>query len=112
MSAVSVSTSVAVLIVVPLSPTVVVGLPTFAQSTPASPVALTSSVRAAVVGISAERNSIEKAPMTSPTTDTLSTVPVVMTSTTSVPLAYPLPLLATTPNMIEPGAAIEVSPSA
>src|SRR3990167_1095400 len=38
MSAVSASTSVAVLTVVPEKTTTVVGLPTFAQSTPASPV--------------------------------------------------------------------------
>ena len=53
MSAVSTSTSVAVLMVVPLRLTVVVAPPMLAQSMPASPPLDTSSVRPAVVGLSA-----------------------------------------------------------
>ena len=53
------STSVAVLTVVPDKLSDVVGLPTFAQSTPASPPADTSNVRPAVVGLNDERFSIE-----------------------------------------------------
>ena len=58
MSCVSVSMSVAVLIVVPERLIVVVGDPTLAKSIPASPPAETSSVLPAVVGFSAPKASV------------------------------------------------------
>ena len=80
----------------------VVGLPILAQSTPASPPALTSSVRAAVVGMTAERFSIENDPISYPTTELPPTVPVVMTKLTFVAVANPLPLEATTRTLCNP----------
>jgi hypothetical protein len=82
---VSTSTFCVVLIVVPERSTAVVGLPTFAQSTPASPPADTSSALPAVVGLSAAVLRIVKLATTEPTTLTLSTVPVVITMSKNEP---------------------------
>ncbi len=60
--------------------TAVVGLPTFAQSSPASPPALTSSVRAATVGLSEESLRSVKEPSTEPARFVLPTMPPLSTT--------------------------------
>ena len=77
---VSTSTFCVVAMVVPVRASEVVGLPTFAQSKPASPPLLTSSVRSAVVGRNAERFARLNEPTLVPTTEIESTVPVVITT--------------------------------
>ena len=74
-------------IVVPLRFSVVVGLPTLAQSIPASPVEDTSSVLPAVVGLSVDVLRSVNEPTTEPTDEIESTVPAVITTSKNEPAA-------------------------
>jgi len=66
---------------------VVVGLPMLAKSIPASPPLDTSRVRPEVVGFRAEVFLSVNRPTTTPTAETLSTVPVVITTSKKLPAA-------------------------